>query len=170
MKFTILFAATVAAFFILVRPSPAAAEFAICNSSTWGEAKVAIAITWTDSNGAANGESEGWWPVPQGECKIVITTVDVSGYTVYLYGFSEDKNPDHYWGGNYNYCLDPVKKFSYLGNSISTPFASGKQRRIRILLARLTVTPHPHRRLRNYGEGAFTRGKAIAIGCGAPQT
>jgi uncharacterized membrane protein len=59
LKFDILVAATVAALFTLVRPSPAAAEFTVCNSTTDGAVNVAWAVNWLESNGVFHGESAG---------------------------------------------------------------------------------------------------------------
>lgn len=126
MKFSILLAVTLAALFTLVRPSPAAAEFAVCNSSTYGKVNVAWAATWSDSNGNAHGESDGWWIIAQGDCKILITITDISAYTIYVYAFANAKPSIQYWGGTYEYCLDPSHKFLYQGNAMNTPCSSGR--------------------------------------------
>jgi len=125
MKLCILCAATIAAVFILVRPSPAAAEFAVCNSTTYGSVNVAWAATWHDSNGDPHGESDGWWIIPSGECKIIIAVVDVSPYTIYIYAFATANPSTQWWGGNYRYCLDPKNKFLYKGDAMNLPCAAG---------------------------------------------
>ena len=122
MKFSILLAVTLAALFILVRPSPAAAEFTVCNSSTYGDVSIAWAATWSDGNGNAHGESVGWFIIAQGDCKIVITASDISAYTIYIYG----KASKQYWGGGYNYCLDTSHKFLYQGDDMKPPCSSGR--------------------------------------------
>jgi len=72
VNFRILSATAFAAIFALVRPSPAAADFTVCNSTTDGTVNVAWAVTWLESDGDFNGESHGWWPVGQNECKTII--------------------------------------------------------------------------------------------------
>ena len=126
MKFNIILAATIAAMITLFRLSPAAAEFAICNSSTYGKVNAAWAATWSDSNGNAHGESDGWWIIPQGDCKIVITTIDISAYTIYIYAFADAKPSVEYWGGTHEYCLDPSHKFLYQGDRMNIPCSSGR--------------------------------------------
>jgi len=54
-KSNILVAATVAALFTLVRPSPATAAFTVCN---YGTVNLALTISWLDSeNGRPYEES-----------------------------------------------------------------------------------------------------------------
>ncbi len=125
VKLYILLSATVAGLIALARPSPAAAEFTVCNSTTHGTVNVAYAVTWHDSDGSPYGESQGWWIIPQDNCKILVTN-DISAYTVYIYAFA-DANPDElWWGGSHDYCLDPSHKFLYHGDDMNTPCSSGR--------------------------------------------
>jgi uncharacterized membrane protein len=126
VKFSIFLALISAGLFALIRPSTAAAEFAVCNSSSYSKVNVAWAATWTDSSGNPYGESQGWWVIAQNECKIVITTADVSAYTIYVYAFAEAKPIDQTWGGTYEYCLDPGNKFLYHGDHMTAPCSAGK--------------------------------------------
>ncbi|MDQ6770657.1 MAG: DUF1036 domain-containing protein [Gemmatimonadota bacterium] len=80
----------------LVRPSPAAAAFTVCNSTTSGTVSIAWAINWLESDGVFHGESDGWFIIAQGDCKIVVAP-DISGYTIYIYAFAK-KDPDNYGG------------------------------------------------------------------------
>lgn len=110
--------------------SPASAEFAVCNASTHGTATVAYAATWLDSDGNQHGQSQGWFQIDQGKCTIIITTLDVSGYTIYLYGSATGD----FWGGqDANYCVDPSDKFLYQGKAMLTPCAAGKSYGMRLL-------------------------------------
>ncbi len=140
MKTSIYLGLALAALLVIIRPSPAAAEFAVCNSSTYGNVNVAWAATWNDSSGNAHGESQGWWVVTQGDCKIVITTLDISAYTIYLYAFADDQPSVHYWGGSYKYCVDPSHKFLYQGNAMITPCSSGKAYGMRSIVTGNTST------------------------------
>lgn len=118
-------AATIVALITLVRPSPAAAAFTVCNSTTSGKVNVAWAINWFEIGGVFHGESAGWFIIAQGDCKIVVAP-DISGYTIYIYAFAE-KNPDKlWWGGTHQYCLDPKNKFLYRGDHMNPPCTSGK--------------------------------------------
>jgi uncharacterized membrane protein len=131
VKHSILYALVIGALIAVAYPSPASAEFAVCNASTHGVVSVAYAATWQDGQGNPYGQSQGWFLVDQGKCTIIITTVDVSGYTIYLYGVAKDGSDS--WGGNYNYCLDPSKAFLYQGNAMTAPCASGKSYAMRLL-------------------------------------
>ena len=72
MKFSILFAITLVALSILVRPSPAAADFTVCNSTTDGIVNIAWAVSWIENDGSFYTESHGWWTIAQNKCKVLI--------------------------------------------------------------------------------------------------
>lgn len=129
MKRSIILALVVAALAVVANSSPASAEFAVCNASTHGTASVAYAAVWQDSQGNPHGQSQGWFQIDQGKCTIIITTVDVSGYTIYIYALAKGD----YWGGDSQYCLDSSEKFLYQGNAMSAPCASGKSYGMRLL-------------------------------------
>jgi uncharacterized membrane protein len=131
VKHSIFLGLVVGVLVVMVYPSKASAEFAVCNASTHGAVSVAYAATWQDGQGNSYGQSQGWFLVDQGKCTIIITTVDVSAYTIYLYGVAKDGSD--FWSGSYNYCLDPNDKFLYQGNAMNTPCASGKSYAMRLL-------------------------------------
>lgn len=125
MAFKLVIAAAFLTVAMLCYAAPAAAEFTVCNSSTYGKANVAYAITWQDSQGKAYGESQGWWIVAQDACQIIVTN-DISAYTVYIYAFA-DSDPVHdWWGGSNNFCLNPSDKFLYHGDDMDTPCSTGQ--------------------------------------------
>lgn len=104
---------------------PAAAEFAVCNSSSHGTVSVAWAATWVDSQGKSYGESQGWWVIPQEDCKIMITN-DISAYTIYIYAYA-NSDTSISWGGDNSYCVDSSgNKFAYHGDAMDAPCSSGK--------------------------------------------
>lgn len=131
MKHGMILAWIVGAFVVIACPSRASAEFAVCNASTHGTVSVAYAATWQDGLGNPHGQSQGWFTVEQGKCTIIITTVDVSGYTIYIYGIPKDGSDA--WGGTYDYCIDPKNKFLYQGDAMISPCASGKAYGMRLL-------------------------------------
>jgi uncharacterized membrane protein len=141
VKHSRLLAFVIGVFVVVTCSSRASAEFAVCNASTHGAVSVAYAATWQDGQGNPHGQSQGWFAIDQGKCTIIITTVDVSGYTIYLYGIAKDGSD--YWGGSDNYCLDPNNKFLYQGNSMTTPCASGKSYALRLLTSGGT-TPYTY--------------------------
>jgi uncharacterized membrane protein len=125
LKFNILFAATIAALFTLLHPSPAAAAFTVCNSTTDGPVNVAWAVNWLENNGVFHGENAGWFIIAQGDCKIVISP-DISAYAIYIYAYANQNPAKLWWGGTHEYCLDPKKKFVYKGDQANPPCAAGK--------------------------------------------
>lgn len=131
MKRSLFFALIAGALFVVAYPSRALAEFAVCNASTKGAVTVAYAATWDDALGNPNGQSQGWFTVDQGKCTIIITTLDVSAYTIYIYGVA--KNGSESWGGDYDYCVDPKDKFLYQGNKMIAPCTSGKSYGMRLV-------------------------------------
>lgn len=141
MKHSIILSFVIAALVVVAFPSQASAEFAVCNASTHGVVSVAYAATWQDGQGNAFGQSQGWFNIDQGKCTIIITTVDVSGYTIYIYAFA--KNTSDFWGGDSNYCLDPKDKFLYHGDAMSSPCKSGKSYAMRLLTSG-GVTPYTY--------------------------
>ncbi|MBV8262837.1 MAG: DUF1036 domain-containing protein [Candidatus Eremiobacteraeota bacterium] len=106
-------------------PSPAAAAFTVCNSTTYGVVNVAYAVTWRDSNNQPYGESQGWWAIDPDTCKIILKN-DISAYTVYIYAFANSDPTNRWWGGTNNYCLDPHLKFLYHGDAMDAPCNAGK--------------------------------------------
>jgi uncharacterized membrane protein len=131
VKHSVRLALVVGFLVVIAYPSQGLAEFAVCNASTHGIVSVAYVATWQDDQGNSHGQSQGWFLVDQGKCTIIITTVDVSGYTIYMYGVAKDGSD--FWGGTDNYCLDPNNKFLYQGNAMTTPCASGKSYGLRLL-------------------------------------
>jgi len=125
LRSNILVAATVAALFCLVRPSPAAAEFTVCNSTTDGAVNVAWAVNWFESSGVFHGESAGWFVISQGDCKIIIAP-DISAYAIYIYAYANQNPAKLWWGGTHAYCLDPKNKFVYKGDLVNPPCSSGR--------------------------------------------
>jgi len=130
---TIFLVPVFAAILMIAHPSSALAEFAVCNSSTYGTVNVAYVATWQDSQGTTHGQSQGWWQIETNKCQIVITTEDVSGYTLYIYAFAQADPSKELWGGENNFCLDPKNKFLYQGNAIETPCSSGKPFGMRLM-------------------------------------
>jgi uncharacterized membrane protein len=124
VKFRIVSAMTLAVLFMLIRPSPAAADFTVCNSTTAGTVNVAWTVTWLESDGDFNGESHGWWTVAQNECKVIIGP-DISAYAIYLYAYAASDPDKLFWGGTHEYCLDPKNTFLYKGDDMNTPCSSG---------------------------------------------
>jgi len=106
-------------------PSPAAAAFTVCNSTTYGVVNVAYAVTWHDSNNQPFGESQGWWAIDQDACKIILKN-DISAYSVYIYAFANVDPAKKWWGGTNNYCLDPRLKFAYHGDAMDAPCQFGR--------------------------------------------
>ena len=125
LKSYILVAATVAALFTIVRPSPAAADgLTVCNKSTSGTVNLAVAVAWLDSgNGRTYEEAEGWFIIPQGDCKTV--TQNIFGYTTFIYAYA-NKNPAKlWWGGKNEFCLE-LKKFIYRAGEEKPPCKTGR--------------------------------------------
>lgn len=121
------------ALFIVAHTTRASAEFAVCNAGTHGTITLAYAATWHDGQGNSYGQSQGWWQIPQTECRIIITTVDVSAYTMYIYGFANSDPAHQYWGGTTNFCLDPNDKFLYHGDAMDVPCSAGKSYGMRLM-------------------------------------
>jgi uncharacterized membrane protein len=124
MNVRALLVVTLGALASIALARPAAAEFAVCNSASHGTVHVAWAATWNDSQGKSYGESQGWWEIPEEDCKIMITN-DISSYTLFIYAYA-DSDSSIYWGGDTSYCLDPTNKFAYHGDAMDTPCSSGK--------------------------------------------
>lgn len=126
LRSPILIAVTVAAFFAFIRPSPAAADgLTICNKSTYGTVNLAVAVDWLDSgNGRTYDEAEGWFIIPQGDCKIVIDQ-DIGIYTIFIYAYADKDPAKLIWGGNNPFCLEP-KKFLYKAGEEKPPCRSGR--------------------------------------------
>jgi uncharacterized membrane protein len=124
LKSSVLVAATVAALFTFVCPSPAAADgLTVCNKSTYGTVNVAVAVDWLD-NGNPYEEAEGWFIIAQGDCKIVIDQ-DVRPYEIFIYAYA-NKNPAKlWWGGNNPFCLE-LQKFLYRAGEEKPPCRSGR--------------------------------------------
>jgi len=115
---------TVVALFILLRPSPAAAEFTVCNSTADGTVNIAWAVSWIESDGSFHSESYGWWTIAQNECKVLIAP-DISAYAIYIYAYAASDPEKLWWGGTHEYCLDPKNAFLYKGDDVNTPCSSG---------------------------------------------
>ena len=133
MRRSVFLGFVIGALVVVVHRSPASAEFAVCNASSHATVNIAYAATWTDSAGNPHGQSQGWYQIDKGKCTIIISTLDVSAYTIYLYGFENVDSAKTYWGGDVDYCLDPSKKFFYQGNAMLTPCASGKSYSMRLV-------------------------------------
>lgn len=125
MRRSPLLAAVVVAAWIVFDRAPASAEFAVCNSTTHGTVRVAYATTWEDTEGTMHGQSQGWYEIAQGECKIIILTLDVSPYTIYIYASPKSDPTSRTWGGSDDYCLDPKASFLYQGDAIDAPCKKG---------------------------------------------
>ena len=128
---------------VFVLYSPALAEFAVCNASSHASVSVAFAATWQDGAGNPHGEDQGWYQVDKGKCTIIITTLDVSGYTIYIYGFVKGDPNKTFWGGDNDYCVDLDASFSYKGDAMSTPCTAGKQIGMRLVTSG-GVTPYTY--------------------------
>ena len=125
MKFSILFAITLVALSILVRPSPAAADFTVCNSTTDGIVNIAWAVSWIENDGSFYTESHGWWTIAQNKCKVLIAP-DISAYEIYIYAYAASDPDKLWWGGTHEYCLDPKNTFLYKDDDVNTPCSSGR--------------------------------------------
>jgi uncharacterized membrane protein len=132
--------AAIGSFVFLFRPAPAVAEFAVCNATTYGTVSVAWAATWNDSNGSPYGEAQGWYNIAPDDCKIMITTTDISAYTIYIYGKAMQNPSGQFWGGDYKFCLEPTKKFKFQGNAMMAPCAAGSVYGMRAIVTGGTST------------------------------
>jgi len=128
----LLLAACSAGAAIVTHPEPAAASFAVCNQTTQGKLWVADAITW-HANGSSYGQSQGWWGVDQGACKVLVTN-DISGYKIYIFAYAES-NTSSLWSGakqgESNYFCVSSEKFLFKGDDMDTPCNTGSSRNFR---------------------------------------
>lgn len=126
------FAAAAGCALFFAHPAPAAASFGLCNQTTQGKIWVADAITW-NRDGKAYGESQGWWGIDQGACKVLVTN-DISGYKIYIFAYAES-DTSSLWSGakngeSNNFCVSS-DKFLFKGDDMDTPCQSGSPRNFR---------------------------------------
>lgn len=144
MRRPLLFACIVGALVVCASAAPASAEFSVCNASSHATVNVAYAATWNDSDGNPHGQSQGWFKIDKGKCTIIITTLDVSGYSLYIYAFENSDSDKEYWDGtDANICVNPNDKFLYQGNAMLAPCAAGKSDGMRQLTTG-GVTPYTY--------------------------
>ena len=86
-----------------LHPSPALANFRVCNDS--GE-KISVAIAYFGSD-SEGWTSEGWWNLDDGECATPVTG-DLDNRYYYLFADGEK----HKWSGDYSNCVDPDHSFT----------------------------------------------------------
>ena len=125
MKTGFLTVVAFAVLFILVRPSPAAASFTVCNDTSYKSVTVAFAASWYGDDGVTveNG-SKGWYPIAKGACSILIGT-DISRVDVFIYAYVTSDNSKT-WTGTHKFCLDPNEKFLYRDPDPTPPCSSGR--------------------------------------------
>jgi uncharacterized membrane protein len=117
---------------IVAHPEPAAASFALCNQTSQGRLWVADAITW-HASGNSYGQSQGWWAVDQGACKVLVNN-DISGYKIYIFAYAESDTSALWSGaklGESNYFCVSSEKFLFKGDNMDTPCNTGSARNFR---------------------------------------
>lgn len=125
MKKLLLYTLAVAIFATAaaLRPAPAAASFHVCN--TTGE-PLKVAIAADEMYGPM--WDEGWWTLQQGDCLTPIAgDLDRDFETIYLYAESATRQ----WGGGFNICVDPQRKFYFEGRLTSDSCAGREERGFR---------------------------------------
>lgn len=90
----------------LLASSQSYAWFKICNNST--AQSVSTAIAYSKDGGWA---SQGWWTIPNGQCKTVVGGGRLGNRYYYVHGYAGSR----VWGGNHKFCTVP---FAFtLGNA-----------------------------------------------------
>jgi uncharacterized membrane protein len=115
--------------------APAKADFTVCNHTTQGQLDVAVAYEYNSGN-SSYSRSEGYWNIPQGECR---NTLKLSGNErVYVWAWLASDNTKTWSGGNGSgfeshakqFCMDPVgNAFTYKGDAAVSPCDSPSQAR-----------------------------------------
>lgn len=133
-KMLIVFAAVFV--FVAVARMPAKADFTVCNQTTYGPLMVATAYEY-DSGSDSWSRSEGFYSIPQGECK---TTLDglTGDESLYVFAWASG-NQNIYWDGTANYssngkefCVDGNSSaFTYKADDAEPPCSTGVMRTFR---------------------------------------
>jgi uncharacterized membrane protein len=115
---------------------PAKADFTICNDTTKGSLAVAAAYNYDDGFDSWS-RSEGFWTIPQGECKSTLTGFS-HGDSLYLFAWAiSDQSLT--WSGATTYsansmafCVDGQSSaFAYKGDDALPTCTVGVSRRFR---------------------------------------
>jgi uncharacterized membrane protein len=81
---------------VVLAVSPAEAAFRVCNKSTHA---AQVAIGFYDGK---NWSSQGWWPIPAGQCNELVSGPLKARY-YYLYAV--DEHSGGAWDGNRSFCV-----------------------------------------------------------------
>jgi len=131
-------AVALAAFFIAIAVCghPAKADLTVCNKTTQGQIDVAVAYHYVSGTDRYS-RSEGYWNIPQGECR---NTLALTGYEqVFVYAWvAADKtkiwsgaNGSGHESGAKQFCIDPTGgAFDYRGDSAIAPCDSPTESRM----------------------------------------
>lgn len=114
---------------------PAKADFTVCNKTSQGQIDVAVAYHYT-SNGNAYSRSEGYWNIPEGQCR---NTLSLTGYErVYVFAWLAADRTKIWSGGNGSghetgarqFCINPTSAFVYKGDDAVTPCDGPSEARV----------------------------------------
>ena len=118
---------------------PAKADLTVCNKTTAGQIDVAVAYHYV-SGSDRYSRSEGYWNIPQGECR---NTLSLTGYEkVYVFAWVAADKTKMWSGGNGSghesgakqFCIDGNGgAFTYKGDDAIPPCSSpGETRMFRL--------------------------------------
>jgi uncharacterized membrane protein len=133
MKHAIVLAVFIIAFAVFGHP--AKADLTVCNKTTEGQIDVAVAWHYT-SGSDAYSHSEGYWNIPQGECR---NTLSLTGYEkVYVFAWvAADKtkmwsgaNGSGHEVGAKQFCIEATgAAFTYRGDDAIAPCSAPSEAR-----------------------------------------
>ena len=115
---------------------PAKADLTVCNKTSQGQIDVAVAYHYT-SGGNSYSRSEGYWNIPQGECR---NTLSLTGYEkVYVFAWvAADKtkmwsgaNGSGHESGAKQFCIEGTgAAFTYKGDDAIAPCSTPSESRM----------------------------------------
>lgn len=131
-----IFGAILGIIIVMSFSHPAKADFTICNATTTGALAVAAAFNYDDGFDSWS-RSEGFWTIPQGECKSTLTGVS-HGDSLYLFAWAIS-NQSLTWSGASTYsansmafCVDAQSSaFLYKGDDALPTCTTGVARQFR---------------------------------------
>ena len=133
MKHAVALALLIAA--VAAFAHPAKADLTVCNKTTQGQIDVAVAYHYR-SGSDSYSRSEGFWNIPQGECR---NTLSLTGNEkVYVFGWVASDNTKSWSGANGSgyesgakqFCIDPTgASFTYKGDDAIAPCSSPSEAR-----------------------------------------
>ena len=115
-RYALFFAAALAfAAIVAFTPTPARANFRVCNGY---HQHISTAVAYYSSE-YSYAISEGWWTLDPGECKTALGG-DLKVQYVYVYAVNDDNSWE--WAGDYKVCVNPNDPFTLYDAQNKCPF------------------------------------------------